>query len=765
MKACRLATLLFIALLACWLSSNRAVSQTPLRAEQLPQPRVKADTETTKRKAPEATSSSPDPAVVEIKKALADANKEIIKTNQAINELKSSVKGDDLQKAFADVKTANEKIAALEKGSEENKKATADAATTAGTGIDRGDTAWMMTASAFVLLMVPGLALFYGGMVRRKNVLATMMQSMAALAVIGIFWIAIGYSLAFGAPLIKLDLFGVKDAGLIGWNWDLVFLKGIAFDTKLPNNNIPIYAHVLFQGMFAIITPALISGAIAERIRFWPFCIYMLLWVTFVYCPLAHMVWAYDWFDTTVVAAKQGKAAIGLLGKMGALDFAGGTVVHIAAGFAGLACCFILGKRAGYPKMVAHPNSMVLTLLGAGILWFGWFGFNAGSAVNSTAQAVSAFAATQAAAAAAGLGWMLVEWIHKGKPTALGLASGIVAGLVAVTPASGFVYMWAGIIIGLFAAIICYGAVALKNKLGYDDSLDAFGVHGVGGFFGALLTGVFATTAIYSDGGDGPFAYSYHRSRFESMDKLIAEAKAKSDAANKDLNNAEEAVKAASEQAKTELNKTATEKKEFADDKAAVLANLTKEKETLEAKINKQDDKENGGKDKKTGMSQVWIQLKAACISVVFAFTVSFLLAAVTQVITRNHFKTDEKGESEGLDRTEHGEVGFDFGLATESVAVISAVPKAADVPRGNGRFDLLVTGAEHAELMKAWTALCQPTKEPSDPNFLAVYPYVTTIRGTKFRCRGGNPEELAKRLAILFTKHVGKEVKATKVV
>src|SRR5579872_2299017 len=223
------------------------------------------------------------------------------------------VKGEEVQRAIEDLKVANEKIGALEKTAEENKKTVDKVAESAQTGIDRGDTAWMMTASAFVLLMVPGLALFYGGMVRRKNVLATMMQSMAALAVIGIFWIAIGYSLAFGASLIKIDIFGVKDAGLIGWDWSLVFLKGLAFDAKLPNNNIPVYAHVLFQGMFAIITPALISGAIAERIRFWPFCIYMLLWVTFVYCPLAHMVWAYDWFDTSVLAAKRGKAAIGLL--------------------------------------------------------------------------------------------------------------------------------------------------------------------------------------------------------------------------------------------------------------------------------------------------------------------------------------------------------------------------------------------------------------------------------------------------------------------
>jgi ammonium transporter, Amt family len=746
---------------------NKAQSQSTLPIEELPPPRVKVVPPIEAKLISDPPTLTSDPSVGELKKSLEETKKQLAETQQAMGELKTAIKGDDLQKAMAEAKAANEKIVALEKGAEENKKAISEATDKAGTGTDRGDTAWMMTASAFVLLMVPGLALFYGGMVRRKNVLATMMQSMAALAVIGVYWIAIGYSLAFGPPLIKLDLFGVKEAGFIGWSWDLVFLKGILFDAKLPANNIPVYAHVLFQGMFAIITPALISGAIAERIRFWPFCIFMLLWVTFVYCPLAHMVWAFDWFDPNIIAAKRGTAAIGFLGKMGALDFAGGTVVHIAAGLAGLACCLVLGKRAGYPKMVAHPNSMVLTLLGAGLLWFGWFGFNAGSAVNGSAQAVSAFAATQAAAAAAGLAWMLVEWLHKGKATALGLASGIVAGLVAVTPASGFVHMWAGLFIGILAAVVCYFAVAMKNRLGYDDSLDAFGVHGVGGFLGAILTGVFATTTIFPDGGDGPFAYSYHRARLKTIndENLLEKAKTKTEEADKDVATAEAALKAAPETDKVEAEKALAGKKDIATDKAATQDSLKKEKEALEKTIDKQDDKDNGGKDKKTGMSQVFIQCKAALFSVVFAFTLSLLLAILVQTVSRGNFKTDEKGESEGLDRTEHEEVGFDFGLATESVAVVTAAPRAADIPRGNGRFDLQLTGADHAELMKVWTELCQPTKEPADADFLAVYPYVTTIRGTKFRCRGGNPEELAKRLSALFTKHVGKAIVAAKAV
>jgi ammonium transporter len=372
----------------------------------------------------------------------------------------------------------------------------------------RGDIAWMLMSTALVMLMVPGLALFYGGMVRRKNILGTMMQSMVALAVVGVYWIAIGYCLAFGETL----------GGWIGWSPKLIFLAGINPGDKLEGTNIPIYLHVMFQGMFAIITPALISGAVAERIRFGPYCLFLILWVTLVYCPLAHWVWAMNWWDTTplvvdgvtklVPSAEAGKNLVGLLGSMGALDFAGGTVVHIAAGLSGLAAILVLRKRLGYPEHAFHPNSMVLTLLGAGLLWFGWFGFNGGSALGAgvdktNALAVSAFSATQAAAAAAALAWMLAEWLHKGKPTALGLASGLVAGLVAVTPASGYIPMWAGLAIGAIAGMLCYLSVCLKPFFKYDDSLDAFGVHGVGGFLGAVLTGIFCTKVVNSGGADG----------------------------------------------------------------------------------------------------------------------------------------------------------------------------------------------------------------------------------------------------------------------
>jgi ammonium transporter len=655
----------------------------------------------------------------------------------------------------------------------------------------RGDTAWMLMASALVMLMVPGLALFYGGMVRRKNVLATMMQSMAALAVVGVYWLAVGYALAFGPSAIALSAMGVENGGLVGWSSDLVFLKGIEANTYLPGYDVPVYVHVMFQGMFAILAPALISGAIAERIRFWPFCIFLILWVTFVYCPLAHMVWAWDWFDTTLPAAKQGLAPIGFLGKMGALDFAGGTVVHIAAGMAGLACCLVLGKRAGYPKMVAHPNSMVLTLLGAGLLWFGWFGFNGGSAVNSTALAGSAFAATQAAAAAAGLGWMAIEWLHKGKPTALGLASGIVAGLVAVTPASGFVYVGGAVCIGFAASAMCYLAVALKNKLGYDDSLDAFGVHGVGGFVGAVLTGVFCSALVQSASADGFFAYKAHRARLEELKKddgkLVkdakaaaeaADAKAKESAATTQAEPLAAALKQAEEKfASAAVGKREAEAKAVADAKAKLKAltdpldklkdaaavkaeevkKLQDELATLQTLADKQD------ADDKTSASQFVIQLKAAVVSVVYALVLSVALCYLTQAVTGKNFKTDAKGESEGLDRTEHGEVGFDFSAATESVAVVTAEPRAASAPRGNGRFDVHLTGASASELMKVWSDLCQPSEAPPDADFLAVYPHVTTVKGTTFHFRGGNAEEVTKRLTALFARHLGKDVKAAK--
>jgi len=328
---------------------------------------------------------------------------------------------------------------------------------------DTGDTAWMLVSSALVLCMLPGLALFYGGMVRSKNVLSTSMHTFAAMAIMGVQWVAIGYSLAFGGE-------GPFIGGL-----DNLFLGGITPESL--SGTIPTYVFVMFQGMFAIITPALISGAVAERMKFSTYCVFILLWGTLVYDPLCHWVWGEG----------------GWLLEHGALDFAGGTVVHLSSGISALVLAVLLGRRKGYPQERIFPHNLPMTLLGAGLLWFGWFGFNAGSALSAGASAALAFTTTQTAAAAGALSWMLIEWMHAGKPSALGAASGVVAGLVVITPAAGFVTPGWALVMGLSAGPVCYGGVLLKHKLGYDDSLDAFGVHGLGGAWGAIATGIFAT--------------------------------------------------------------------------------------------------------------------------------------------------------------------------------------------------------------------------------------------------------------------------------
>ena len=363
----------------------------------------------------------------------------------------------------------------------------APAAAPAPLKIDTGDTAWVLTSSALVLAMTaPGLVLFYGGMVRRKNALGTMMHSFIILCLISVQWVLYGYSLAFG-----------PDKGHIIGSLAWAGLNGVGLD---PNGDyagtIPHQAFMVFQLMFAVITPALIVGAFAERIKFSAFLVFTLLWATFVYDPLAHWVWGVG----------------GFLRNLGALDFAGGTVVHISSGVSGLACALYLGKRLGYGKEVMAPHNIPLTLTGASLLWFGWFGFNAGSAVASGALSTSAFVVTNTATAAAALAWMFAEWAHRGKPTVLGAASGAVAGLVAITPASGFVGPIPSIIIGIGAGVFCYfAAVVLKGKLGYDDSLDAFGVHGIGGTWGALATGLFASKAVNSAGADGLFYGNAHQ--------------------------------------------------------------------------------------------------------------------------------------------------------------------------------------------------------------------------------------------------------------
>jgi ammonium transporter, Amt family len=524
--------------------------------------------------------------------------------------------------------------------------------------IDSGDTAWMLVSTGLVLLMVPGLALFYGGMVRRKNVLGTMMHSMVALAIIGIQWLLFGYSLAFG----------LSQGGYIGWSWDyvglhntLVQINGNWYHQTFPGTSIPIFVHCMYQGMFAIITPALISGAIAERIKFGPYCLFILLWAVLVYDPLAHWVWAVDAKGTPV----------GWLGAKGALDFAGGTVVHIAAGLSGLAAILVLRRRIGYPAHAMHPNSMVLTLIGAGLLWFGWFGFNGGSALASNGLAGSALAASQVAAAAAALSWMIAEWIHKGKPTALGLASGLVAGLVAVTPASGFVTPLAALIIGSAAGVVCYAMVCLKPFFKYDDSLDAFGVHGVGGFLGAILTGVFANALLYKAG-----------SGSDIPSKLMLDG---------------------------------------------------------------------------DRMGQIGVQLTAAGVAVAYSFVVTLVLVKVIDLLFG--FTLEPRAEGDGLDHSQHGEVGFDLGLALETIdpEMAAQEPRAATVPpNGHTRFTVVVEGANNGDLMHAWSNLCQ-AGSPPPPRFKSIYPYMTTVSGNRFRFRGGDSKQMSENLRLLFAEQLEK--------
>jgi ammonium transporter len=539
--------------------------------------------------------------------------------------------------------------------------------------LDTGDTAWMLVSTGLVLLMVPGLALFYGGMVRRKNVLGTMMHSMVALAIIGIEWVLFGYALAFGK----------SQHGFIGWDTDLLGLWKVSPGQLIGGGSIPVYVHCMYQGMFAIITPALISGAIAERVKFGPYCLFIFLWGLFVYVPLAHWVWAFDGAGNPAGwLGNMGVLSDSLKGK-GALDFAGGTVVHIAAGVSGLAAILLLRKRIGYPEHAMHPNSMVLTLTGAGLLWFGWFGFNGGSALHANGQAASALAASQIAAAAAALSWMVAEWLHRGKPTALGFASGLVAGLVAITPASGFVGPLSALAIGLLAGAVCYGAVSLKPLLKYDDSLDAFGVHGVGGFLGAVLTGIFASSALVAAGtGAAP-----------------------------------------------------------GDPPPAVFP---------------------GGVIADRHFVQLGIQFLAATVAVVFAFGVT--LALVKGIDAVFGFTLDAKSEGEGVDRAEHGEVGFDLGLAMEAVPEAPAPePRPATVPpNGKRHFTVVIDGPPPRELLSAWSAMCQAGSKPPSPEFRSVYPFLTTVQGNRFHFRGGDPSLMREAMLRLFQDSLnGTPVKA----
>jgi len=351
--------------------------------------------------------------------------------------------------------------------------------------LNAGDTAWVLASSALVLLMTPGLAFFYGGMVRKKNILGILIQCFILMCVISVQWVLFGYSLAFHP--------GSGFWGGLHW----LGLNGVGFEPYADYAaTIPHQAFMIFQCMFAIITPALILGAFAERMKFSAFLLFMLLWATFVYDPVCHWVWGVG----------------GFLRNMGALDFAGGTVVHVNAGIAALVTCLMLGKRKGYEGHAYAPHNVPFIVLGAGLLWFGWFGFNSGSALAANGLAVNAFVVTNTAAGAAGLSWALLEWKMSGKPTTFGVATGLVAGLVAITPASGYVNVIGAVIIGLLVSVFCFLMVTvIKSKFGYDDSLDVFGVHGIGGIWGAIATGLFATKSINPAGGDGLFYGNPHQ--------------------------------------------------------------------------------------------------------------------------------------------------------------------------------------------------------------------------------------------------------------
>ena len=358
--------------------------------------------------------------------------------------------------------------------------------------MDTGDTAFMLIATALVMLMTPGLALFYGGMVRSKNVLSTVLQSFVCLGVVSIIWVIYGYSLAFGPDV----------NGLIG-NLDWAGLAGVGLEPGKYSATIPHLLFCAFQLMFAVITPALITGTFAERVKFPAFLLFTVLWSTLVYLPVCHWVWGGGWIS-----------------GHGGLDFAGGTVIHINSGAAALVAALMFGKRKGWGKESFHPHNLTMTMLGAGVLWFGWFGFNAGSALSANGVAVNAFFTTQVATGAALLSWLIAEWLVQGKPTTLGAASGAIAGLVAITPGAGFVGSTSAVFIGLVAGALCYFAVLAKSRLGYDDALDVVGVHGVGGLWGALATGLFATTAVNAAGKNGLFFGNPQLLGIQAMDAL-----------------------------------------------------------------------------------------------------------------------------------------------------------------------------------------------------------------------------------------------------
>jgi len=511
--------------------------------------------------------------------------------------------------------------------------------------VDTGDTAWMLTSTALVLMMtIPGLALFYGGLVRSKNILSVLMHSLFCAALVSVLWVVVGYSIAFGST----------KGGWCG-GFDFLMLKGVMGTNNALAPTIPALLFVVYQLTFAVITPALICGAFAERMRFPAFALFTTLWALFIYAPLAHWVWGGGWIAT----------------KIGALDFAGGTVVHISSGISALVTAMYLGKRVGYGHEPMTPHNLPFTVIGAGLLWVGWFGFNAGSALGSNELASIAMLNTNTAAAAAALGWLAAEVLRGGKPTILGAASGAVAGLVVITPAAGFVTPGASIIMGLLGGMVCYAAVSLKPRLGYDDALDVVGVHFVGGTLGALLTGVFATSNINA-----------------AIPTLTAGA-------------------------------------------GEALGGQT-----------------SGGILYGNG-ALLAKQAVAVGATILYCGVGTLVLLAITNAITKVRATREE--EIDGLDLSQHTERAYAFG-GGETAAMAGAEPKPAMSPPIFGeRFTIALEGVDAVAMMDRWRTLCQESTKPASPEFKDLYSRVTTVRGTRFRFRGGDRDSTRKQLQSLF--------------
>jgi Amt family ammonium transporter len=512
--------------------------------------------------------------------------------------------------------------------------------------LDTGDTAWMLTSTALVLMMtIPGLALFYGGLVRSKNILSVLMHSLFCAALVSVLWVVVGYSIAFGAT----------KGGWCG-GFDFFMLKGVLGTTNALAPTIPGILFVIYQLTFAVITPALISGAFAERMRFRAFELFTTLWALLIYAPLAHWVWGGGWIAT----------------KIGALDFAGGTVVHISSGISALVTAMYLGKRVGYGHDPMTPHNLPFTVIGAGLLWVGWFGFNAGSALGSNELASIAMLNTNTAAAAAALGWLVAEVLRGGKPTILGAASGAVAGLVVITPAAGFVTPGASIAMGAIGGMACYLAVSLKPRLGYDDALDVVGVHFVGGTLGAILTGVFATKAING-----------------AIPTLTTGA---------------------------------------GDAVGGIVEN---------------------GLFYGGGTGLILKQLVAVGATILYCGVGTLVLLIAVNALTK--VRATRAEEVDGLDLSQHSERAYAFG-GGETAAVAGAEPKPAMSPPIFGeRFTVSLEGVDAVAMMDRWRSLCQESTKPATPAFKDLYARVTTVRGSRFRFRGGDREATRKQVQSLF--------------